>query len=487
MNSVRIQSLESAFSSLPKQKTASFYYVSSRHAHTKASSHRRNIHSSPHNENSAAYPSFNSPAANAVSSPVPTRAEASALAFLPLSQILRSYLITAISSSPRLLDASSAVLRRMLESNNFLFSLEKNPLARALLYHTFYKQFCAGSTPEQVSATSKQLRQQGYGGVILEYALEVLKDAEGNELEDVANWQKGMLASVSIANEGDFIGLKWSGMGPAALRLCAAQKEPSEAMDKAMKLVSKAAAEKGVCLLPSAEENWNLPGYHAWTLNLQRIFNREGKTVLYNTYQCYLKSAPATLSKHIDIAREEGFTLGAKLVRGAYLFSEERSLIHDTIEDTHASYDGMMSALIHRSYNPVVKPTSTEAASAAWPDSRVVIASHNANTVDLAQRLRQEQLNRGEQLTPLVYAQLQGMADEVSCSLLAATRHNGGDETKVKEQVVKCIAWGSMTECLNYLLRRAAENKDAASRTSDTRKAMGSEILRRARAIFGLA
>jgi hypothetical protein len=481
MNSVRIQSIESAFSSLPKQ-TASVCYVSSRRAHTN-SSHRRSIHSSPHNENSAAFPNFNSPAANAVASPVPTRAEASSLVFLPLTQVLRSYLITAISSSPRLLDTSSAVLRRMLESKSFLFSLEKNPLARALLYHTF----CAGSTPEQVSATSKQLREQGYGGVILEFAREVLKDAESNEAEDVVKWQEGMLASVSIAQAGDFIGLKWSGMGPAALRLCAAQKAPSEAMDKAMKLVSKAAAEKGVCLLPSAEENWNLPGYHAWTLNLQRIFNREGQTVLYNTYQCYLKSAPSTLSKHIDIAREEGFTLGAKLVRGAYLFSEERSLIHDTIEDTHASYDGMMSALIHRKYNPVVQPTSSETASASWPDSRVVIASHNANTVDLAQRLRQEQLSRGEELTPLVYAQLQGMADEVSCSLLAATRHNGGDETKVKEQVVKCIAWGSMTECLNYLLRRAAENKDAASRTSDTRRAMGSEILRRARAIFGLA
>ena len=79
------------------------------------------------------------------------------------------------------------------------------------------------------------------------------------------------------------------------------------------------------------------------------------------------------------------------------------------------------------------------------------------------------------------------MADEVSCSLLAATRHNGGDETKVKEQVVKCIAWGSMTECLNYLLRRAAENKDAASRTADTRKAMASEIWRRMKAGFRLA
>jgi hypothetical protein len=44
-----------------------------------------------------------------------------------------------------------------------------------------------------------------------------------------------------------------------------------------------------------------------------------------------------------------------------------------------------------------------------------------------------------------------------------------------------------MTECLNYLLRRAAENKDAANRTSDTRKAMGREIWRRMRGIFSLA
>lgn len=485
MNSLRVQSLESAFSVLPKQ-ASSVCYVSARRAHTNTP-HRRNIHSSPHNDHSAAYPTFSSPAANAVSATTPTRAEASSLAFLPLTQILRSYMITAISSSPRLLDASSAVLRRMLESKSFLFSLEKNPLARALLYQTFYKQFCAGSTPAEVKASSQWLRSQGYGGVILEFAREVLKDVESNEVQDVIKWQEGMMASVSIAEEGDFIGLKWSGMGSAALRLCGQEKQPTPAMDKAMKEVCQAAAEKNVCLLPSAEENWNLPGYHQWTLNLQRIFNRDGKTVLYNTYQCYLKSAPATLSKHLDIARAEGFTLGAKLVRGAYLYSEERKLIHDTIEDTHASYDGMMSALIHRNYNPVVKPTSTEAASAAWPDSRVVIASHNANTVDLAQRLRQEQLSRGEELTPLVYAQLQGMADEVSCSLLAATRQHGGDMTKVKEQVVKCIAWGSMTECLNYLLRRAAENKDAASRTSDTRKAMGSEIFRRMRATFGLA
>jgi hypothetical protein len=54
-------------------------------------------------------------------------------------------------------------------------------------------------------------------------------------------------------------------------------------------------------------------------------------------------------------------------------------------------------------------------------------------------------------------------------------------------KVVKCMTWGTTTECLNFLLRRASENKEAAERTGDTRKAMGAEIWRRFRATFGLA
>ena len=84
------------------------------------------------------------------------------------------------------------------------------------------------------------------------------------------------------------------------------------------------------------------------------------------------------------------------------------------------------------------------------------------------------------------------MADEVSCTLIAAAKAceqeaSQGDAKAVKEKVFKCTTWGSMYECLNYLLRRAAENKDAAGRTSETRKAMGAELGRRGRALVGLA
>lgn len=491
---ISVRALESAV--FRGQTVPPSAYICTRAAHTQTSARRRHLHSSPSSAQTASLSSLppstlspSTPASDirqaASSSPPPP---ASVLATLPISQVLRTYLITAISSSPLLLDASSALLRRMLKSKSFLFSLEKNPLARLLLWETFYKQFCAGSNRSEIAHTCQKLRKQGYGGVVLEYALEVLEaeeSAAGNELNDIARWKKGMLDSVSMALPGDFVALKWSGMGSAALKLCAAEKPPTKEMDEAMHAICTAASKKDIALLPSAEETWNLPGYHAWTLNLQRVYNRNGKSIMYNTYQCYLKSAPATISSHLDIARREGFTLGAKLVRGAYLASEPRHLIHDTMQDTHKGFDGVMSALIQRDYNSTLKPTSSATASEPWPETNVFVATHNAASVALAQGLRQAQADAGESLTPLSFSQLQGMADEVSCKLLAAAREGG--EGRVKEQVFKYTSWGTMTECLNYLLRRAAENKDAASRTADTRRAMGGEVWRRMKGVAGFA
>jgi hypothetical protein len=416
----------------------------------------------------------------------------SALSCLPLAQILRTYLITTLSSSPVLLGTSTTLLRRMLDSKSALFSIDRNPLLRGLLWETFYRQFCAGEPPAQVAKVCADLRQQGYSGVILEYALEVLKDAEGtDESADVEVWRKGMLDSIDIASPGDFVGLKWSGMGPAAMRRMKNNEPPSRGMEKAMHEVCSAAQKKNTPLLPAAEETWTLAGYFDWTMRMQRVYNLTGsKSVVYNTYQAYLKQTPQTLAKHLEVAKAGGWTLGAKLVRGAYLGSEERSLIHPSIEATHSAYDDIASALIHKQHNDFVRSPSSSPAS--WPELNVVLATHNMASVNKAQALRRTQASRGEPLTDLAFAQLQGMADEVSCSLIAAAKAAeaeaaGGNQKVVKEKVYKCTTWGSMYECLNYLLRRAAENKDAAGRTSETRKAMQTELGRRMRGIVGLA
>nr|POE99459.1 proline dehydrogenase 1, mitochondrial [Quercus suber] len=438
----------------------------------------RQIHTTQPKEQNLAFP------APGPVLPLSTTEELTPLAALPLSQVLRTYLITSVSSSPTLLSASIRLLQTVLESKSVLTNIESNPIVRTILWHTFYLQFCAGETPAQVRKTCNDLKSQGYSGVILEYALEVLKDAQGDEILDIETWRQGLLDSIETAAEGDFVGLKWSGMGVAAMKLMKENAEPTKRMNEAMNVVCDAAARKNVSLLPAAEETWSLSGFFSWCMRQQRIYNKKGRSVVYSTYQAYLKQMPGALASHLEDARQNDFALGVKLVRGAYLGSEIRDLIHPSIEETHSAYDQLASALIQRNYNDFLRPSTNS--SGLWPQTNVVLATHNAISVSKARALRQQQASRGEALTNLVFAQLQGMADEVSCSLLAAANGNGSRTGQLDERVFKCTTWGSMYQCLNYLLRRAAENQDAAGRTSESRQAAQAELARRFKASFAV-
>lgn len=256
-------------------------------------------------------------------------------------------------------------------------------------------------------------------------------------------------------------------------------------MEAAMVALCDAAAAADIKLLPAAEPQNAQASVDAWTLRMAERYNnlRPGHAVLYNTYQAYLKSTASTLSQHLDLAERKGFTLGVKLVRGAYLHSEVRNLIWDTIDQTHASYNGIATDLINKSYGKSLQRPADF--NGRFPSINVVIASHNDASVKLIRKLRDEQLANGQQLVPLAYAQLYGMADEVSCGLLQE-EHTDQISGKEKPAIYKCATWGSMKDCLNYLLRRATENKDALGRTRETRDAMRGELWRRVRASLGL-
>ncbi|KAL1305698.1 hypothetical protein AAFC00_007288 [Neodothiora populina] len=430
-----------------------------------------------------------SPASSAspVVSPVAS-SQAPVLSCLPLAQVLRTYFITSVSSSPLLLQTCLKTLRAMVDSSSPVTSVEKNPLLKLILRETFYKQFCSGTSQAEIQRNVQQMRSIGYSGVILEYALEVLADAKiSDTAKDVDIWRNGLLQTIDMASPGDFVGLKWSGLGPEALQLLKQQKPPSALMDDAMREVCTAAAAKRISLLPAAEETTTLPTFHSWCLNLQKDYNR-GHSVVYSTYQAYLKSTPATLAKHLSLAKTEDFTLGVKLVRGAYLASEPRSIIWPDIGSTHAAYDALAEALLKKQFTGLLQPLHGSHAF-DFADINLVLATHNANSVRKAQSIRAQQAAQNDSLVPLAYAQLQGMADEVSCELIMAGKANqalsNGKNVDIP-RAYKCTTWGSMEECLNYLLRRAAENKDAATRTAESRAAMGAELRRRFKSAFRL-
>jgi proline dehydrogenase len=382
-----------------------------------------------------------------------------------------------------------------------ILSPDTNLLLRYFLKKTFYCQFCAGENATEVKQTVDGLKSIGFKGVILGYAKEVVLDekqagnlescgeteaAEACIRNEITPWAQGTLETVRIASPGDFVALKFTGAGSQALYDLSRQTGPSPALKEAIDSICDLAVARDIRLLFDAEQQAVQAGIDAWTLEYMRRYNKKtpGKAVVYGTYQAYLKATPSVLASHLAAARKAGFTLGVKLVRGAYIGSDPRHLIHDTKADTDDCYDGISASLARRSYGPVLKPAQGVT---DFPSVNVVLAGHNHTSIRKIQALRTEQAKHGEEQTDLVYAQLQGMADEVSCELVRAGKVEAG-ETKVDiPKAYKYLVWGTTGECMKYLLRRAQENKDAVQRTRDGRNAMAAELVRRIKATFGLA
>jgi proline dehydrogenase len=343
----------------------------------------------------------------------------------------------------------------------------------------------------------------GFKGVILNYAKEISPDdkidnkiasakvsntEEACKQDEIIRWAKGTMDTVRLVTSEDFVAVKFTGAGLQALNALRQRQDPPPALKEAIDSICDLATSRGVRLLFDAENAALQPGIDAWTVEYMRKYNKneQRKAIVYGTYQAYLKGAPAVLASHMATARKEGFTLGAKLVRGAYLGSDPRHLIHDTKADTDNAYDSISESLARQSYGTVLKPATGES-DKEFPHVNVVLAQHNQTSVRKIQAIRASQMEKGEKQIYLVHAQLQGMADEVSCELVHTGRA-GEEEEKVDiPQAYKYLVWGTTGECMKYLLRRAQENKDAVQRTREGRDAMAGELARRIKKAIGMA
>lgn len=240
----------------------------------------------------------------------------------------------------------------------------------------------------------------------------------------------------------------------------------------ALEEICTACKERGIRILVDAESQHFQWGILRVTLDLMRIYNRDGYASIYNTYQAYLKSTPSTLAKHLTTASEEGFTLGLKLVRGAYIASDERSLIHDTKQDTDNAYNTISQGALRQEIGEFGRQGGR-----VFPSVNLFLASHNRDSVLAAHHLHQQRLQAQLPTVPVGYGQLHGMSDEVSFNLLQLKTSEGDPK------VYKCSTWGGLGECLAYLLRRAIENRDAVSRTGDEHRALKGEVRRRLRSL----
>ncbi|KAK6219052.1 Delta-1-pyrroline-5-carboxylate dehydrogenase, mitochondrial [Pestalotiopsis sp. IQ-011] len=386
----------------------------------------------------------------------------------------------------------------MANSKSAFLNPDRNPLLHILVRKFCFDHFTAGATENEVRQTIDRVKSLGFRGVILGYAKEVnvtggetdlgvSKSADGDfDAECVRAWRDGTMNTLSLIGPGDLLAIKFSGAGKATLDALAQGGEPPQNMWEAMLEICDATAKRGSRLWIDAEQQDLQPTIDKWTQQLMRRYNRGDKALIYATMQAYLKHTEANIGRHLALAQAEGWIFGVKLVRGAYIATERHGLIHDTIEDTHAAYDRVVGHMLRREYPGV--PTDKP-----YPRSELFLATHNDGSIRQAWSLQQSLLGAGRPTVELGFGQLQGMADEVGCSLVQLCREGRAAEddgtralraTKDARLVAtpnafKCLTWGTTRECLQYLLRRVRENADAFGRTKYWAASFRNEILRR--------
>uniref|UniRef100_A0A3B3ZP53 Proline dehydrogenase n=1 Tax=Periophthalmus magnuspinnatus TaxID=409849 RepID=A0A3B3ZP53_9GOBI len=232
--------------------------------------------------------------------------------------------------------------------------------------------------------------------------------------------------------------------------------------------IAEASVNK-VRVLVDAEYTYMNPALSLVTMAMMKKFNKNDAWI-WNTYQCYLKESKSLILEAISLSKKEGFCLGVKLVRGAYM-DKERKLaqkegrhdpIHNSWEDTNDSYNGSLNAML-------------EVISEQPERYKIIVATHNEASVRVAAQ-RMVELGIRKDGGSVCFGQLLGMCDHVSLTL-----------AKEGYVIYKSVPYGSVDDTLPYLVRRAQENRTVLQGIRKERDLLRQELHRRLKHKMGTA
>jgi proline dehydrogenase len=193
---------------------------------------------------------------------------------------------------------------------------------------------------------------------------------------------------------------RFTGAGSFVTKALMQNADPPADFVAAMDAICARAAAKDVRIWIDAEQQVLQEGIDRWTIDLMRRYNPDGKALVYNTLQAYLKASRVKLREQLALAHKEGWTLAIKLVRGAYIDNDCRELIHDTKQDTDNSYNGIVRDLLSGS--------NLGFAGDDFPkDVRLFLAGHNPDSVGAAWALVQTLSSQGKLKVLPDFGQLQ--------------------------------------------------------------------------------
>ncbi|MDI1256563.1 MAG: proline dehydrogenase family protein [Flavobacterium sp.] len=329
------------------------------------------------------------------------------------------------------------------------FAIKAHLPVEGLIRATVFDHFCGGINEADCLPVVDKMFTKGVSSV-LDYSV------EGKEEEAQFDAALEMtLKTIDFAEEKKsipFAVFKPTGFGRFELYERLGKKIPFTTEEQAewnrvvlrFDKVCKTAHQKNVALLIDGEESWMQDAADDLVADMMRKYNKE-KAIVFNTLQMYRWDRLDYLKKLHEQAKVEGFYIGMKLVRGAYMEKEinraaengYKSPICATKEATDENYDASIHYMIENLDN-----------------MSVFAGTHNEeSSYKLMELMQKNNISKNDDR--IWFGQLYGMSDNISYNLA----ENGYN-------VAKYLPFGPVRDVMPYLIRRAEENTSVAGQTN---------------------
>lgn len=364
----------------------------------------------------------------------------------------------------------SAILFQLMNSNFFtkvstflgLLALKlRIPFTEWGIYKTIFAQFVGGRTLLETQETVDELFDYN---VLTMLDIGIERSKSSADIERVKDESLKAIHFAGMNEAVPVITTKLTGLADMKLLekygngdMTVQDHEAFDLLFERLNLICKTASDQKVGVFIDAEETWIQDAIHDLAMKMIRKYNLD-EPIVYNTYQMYRVDRLELIKKDIESAKAEGFILGVKLVRGAYMEKENEraenlglvSPIHKTKEACDQDYNEALELCLEN-YHHVSLSNAT----------------HNRTSTSLmVDYLLKNNLPVDHK--HFNFCQLYGMGDFFSFNLA-----NSGF------RAAKYVPYGKVRDVFPYLVRRAKENSSVSGEVSRELKLIKMEIARR--------
>jgi proline dehydrogenase len=342
------------------------------------------------------------------------------------------------------------------------FAIKTHLPIEGLIKSTVFDHFCGGINEGDCLPVINKMYQKGVSSV-LDYSVEG-KESEAEfdfatqKILKIIDFSKSIdaipIAVFKPSGVGRFHLFEKLGRGEA---LTNTEQLEWNHVVKRFDTICESAKNNDMAVLIDAEESWMQNAADNLVSKMMRKYNID-KPIVFNTLQMYRHDRLDYLKQQHQLAIENGFYLGYKLVRGAYMEKENdradvenyQSPICENKEATDKNFDEGLKYIINN-----IDTISLFA------------GTHNEESSYLLMELMKEKKLENND-SRVWFGQLFGMSDNISFNL-----SNKG------YNVAKYMPFGPVKDVMPYLIRRAEENTSVAGQTSRELNLINKEKQRR--------